>query len=36
MLKGNPNMVSRKFAEALEELKQSAAEYGKRRHDEKK
>ncbi len=36
MLKGNPGMVSRRFADALEELKQSAMEYGKKRHEEKK
>lgn len=34
MLRGNPGMVSRKFADALEELKQSAAEYGKKRHED--
>ena len=30
MLRGNPSMVSKKFSEALEELKKSAVEYKKR------
>ena len=30
MLRGNPGMVSKKFSEALEELKKSAVEYKKR------
>ena len=30
MLRGNPGMVSKKFSEALEELKKSAAEYKKK------
>ena len=30
MLRGNPSMVSKKFSEALEELKKSAAEYKKK------
>lgn len=34
MLRGNPGMVSRKFTEALEELKRSASEYGKKGKDE--
>lgn len=34
MIKGNPTMVSGRFAEALEELKQSAAEYRKKKKDE--
>lgn len=34
MLRGNPTMVSGKFAEALEELKQSAVEYRKKKKDE--
>ena len=29
MLRGNPSMVSKKFSEALEELKKSAVEYKK-------
>lgn len=35
MIKGNPGMVSGKFAEALEELKASAAAYRKKKKDEK-
>lgn len=35
MIKGNPSMVSERFAEALEELKQSAQEYRKKKKDEK-
>lgn len=35
ILRGNPTMVSRKFTEALEELKRSAAAYGKKNEDEK-
>ncbi|MBQ7839958.1 MAG: hypothetical protein IJ390_05660 [Lachnospiraceae bacterium] len=35
MLKGNPGMASRRFAEALEELKQSAQDYRKKKEDEK-
>lgn len=34
MIKGNPNMVSERFAEALEELKQSAQEYRKKKKNE--
>lgn len=34
ILKGNPMMVSRRFSEALEELKQSAQEYRKKKKDE--
>lgn len=34
MIKGNPMMVSERFAEALEELKQSAQEYRKKKKDE--
>lgn len=34
MIKGNPTMVSGKFAEALEELKQSVSEYRKKKKDE--
>lgn len=30
MISGNPGMVSRKFSEALEELKKSAADYKKK------
>lgn len=35
MLRGNPSMVSKKFSEALEELKKSAAEYKKKRNERK-
>lgn len=34
MIKGNPMMVSERFAEALEELKQSAQEFRKKKQDE--
>lgn len=34
LIKGNPTMVSGRFAEALEELKQSAQEYRKKKKDE--
>lgn len=34
LIKGNPMMVSEKFAEALEELKQSAQEYRKKKRNE--
>lgn len=34
MIKGNPMMVSRRFSDALEELKQSAQEYRKKKKDE--
>lgn len=34
MIKGNPMMASGRFAEALEELKRSAAEYRKKKKDE--
>lgn len=34
MIRGNPTMVSRKFKDALEELKASAAEYRKKKKDE--
>lgn len=34
MIKGNPMMVSRRFAEALEDLKQTATEYRKKKKDE--
>lgn len=34
MIKGNPMMVSARFSEALEELKQSALEYRKKKKDE--
>lgn len=35
LIKGNPRMVSSRFSEALEELKQSAQEYRKKKKDEK-
>lgn len=34
MIKGNPTMVSSRFSEALEEIKQSAQEYRKKKKDE--
>ena len=35
MISGNPGMVSKKFADALEELKKSAADYKKKGNGEK-
>lgn len=35
MIKGNPMMVSNRFSEALEEIKQSAQEYRKKKKNEK-
>ena len=34
ILRGNPTMVSKKFSEALEELKRSVADYGKKNEED--